>query len=282
VFGITIDSAGNMTAAQNAVRAWNEAECVTSFDAKSDLSDVRIWEEQEGLFLDDSPSDDSILAHLAVRDSLAPRQTSTPSEQGTCKTIRVQRGDSCGALAKRCKIAPSDFAKYNPDKDPCSTLTLTPGQSVCCSPGRLPDIRPLLNKDGTCATHLIKPGNDCTFLAGSNGLTRKDIEEFNNGTTWGWYGCDKLIPGTYICLSEGDPPMPFPIPNAWCGPTKRGSKPPSKGQELKDLNPCPLNACCNIWGQCGVSGDFVSQSPPPKRTPFHPCFVEISREPKSV
>ncbi|KAL4947832.1 hypothetical protein BDW69DRAFT_177628 [Aspergillus filifer] len=22
------------------------------------------------------------------------------------------------------------------------------------------------------------------------------------------------------------------------------------------MNPCPLNACCNIWGQCGITKDF--------------------------
>jgi hypothetical protein len=25
---------------------------------------------------------------------------------------------------------------------------------------------------------------------------------------------------------------------------------------ISDLNPCPLNACCNIWGQCGITKEF--------------------------
>lgn len=52
--------------------------------------------------------------------------------------------------------------------------------------------------------------------------------------------------------------MPYPILNAVCGPSKPGSKLPTGNQELKDLNPCPLNACCNVWGQCGISGEFCA------------------------
>ncbi|KAL8366609.1 hypothetical protein RB595_010461 [Gaeumannomyces hyphopodioides] len=41
-----------------------------------------------------------------------------------------------------------------------------------------------------------------------------------------------------------------------CGPQKPDTKPPTDGSKIADLNPCPLNACCNIWGQCGVTRDF--------------------------
>ncbi|RYO82101.1 hypothetical protein DL762_006788 [Monosporascus cannonballus] len=59
-----------------------------------------------------------------------------------------------------------------------------------------------------------------------------------------------------MCLSKGKPPFPAPIANAVCGPQKPGSKPPTDGSNIADLNPCPLNACCSIWGQCGVTKDF--------------------------
>lgn len=41
--------------------------------------------------------------------------------------------------------------------------------------------------------------------------------------------------------------MPNTISNAVCGPQKpngeaRGTK------KLADMNPCPLNVCCNVWG----------------------------------
>ncbi|KAK8146893.1 hypothetical protein G3M48_002468 [Beauveria asiatica] len=54
--------------------------------------------------------------------------------------------------------------------------------------------------------------------------------------------------------------MPEPVYNAVCGPTVPGSKRPSKGSDLSKLNPCPLKACCNVWGQCGLSDDFCVES----------------------
>lgn len=57
--------------------------------------------------------------------------------------------------------------------------------------------------------------------------------------------------------------MPASIPNAVCGPQKPGTSPPAAGVDIASLNPCPLNACCDIYGQCGTTPDFctISQSP---------------------
>ncbi|KAL1614507.1 hypothetical protein SLS54_009680 [Diplodia seriata] len=52
--------------------------------------------------------------------------------------------------------------------------------------------------------------------------------------------------------------MPQAIDNAVCGPLKPGSQPPTDGQTLADLNPCPLNACCTTWGQCGITPEFCN------------------------
>lgn len=30
---------------------------------------------------------------------------------------------------------------------------------------------------------------------------------------------------------------------------------------LANLNPCLLNACCDIWGQCGIISDFCTAAP---------------------
>ncbi|KAF2275938.1 glycoside hydrolase [Westerdykella ornata] len=54
--------------------------------------------------------------------------------------------------------------------------------------------------------------------------------------------------------------MPAPIENAVCGPQKPGTPKPPTGTNLADLNPCPLNACCNVWGQCGTTADFCTKS----------------------
>lgn len=140
---------------------------------------------------------------------------------------------------------------------------------VCCTKGDLPDIRPKPNPDGSCAAYLVVPDDNCAKLAAKNGLELEDIEKFNNGTgrTWGWTGCQTLMAGVNICLSDGDPPMPAPVANAVCGPTKPGSKPPAAGKKLEDVNPCPLNACCNIWGQCGISGEFCVKKTGPSGNP---------------
>lgn len=51
-----------------------------------------------------------------------------------------------------------------------------------------------------------------------------------------------------ICVSKGDPPMPSVLQNAVCGPQKAGTERPDNWDDIESLNPCPLNACCNIWG----------------------------------
>ncbi|KAL2016189.1 hypothetical protein VTK56DRAFT_4078 [Thermocarpiscus australiensis] len=50
--------------------------------------------------------------------------------------------------------------------------------------------------------------------------------------------------------------MPAIVSNAVCGPQKPGTMRPASGTDISSLNPCPLNACCDIWGQCGVTAEF--------------------------
>ncbi|KAH6853073.1 glycoside hydrolase superfamily, partial [Chaetomium sp. MPI-CAGE-AT-0009] len=73
------------------------------------------------------------------------------------------------------------------------------------------------------------------------------INELNKNT-WGWAGCSAIQPDQKICLSTGSPPMPAAMTGA-------------RGVALKDLNPCPLNVCCNVWGQCGTTEDFCTEAP---------------------
>lgn len=42
--------------------------------------------------------------------------------------------------------------------------------------------------------------------------------------------------------------MPSIMKNAVCGPQKPGTKRPGKWGDIESLNPCPLNACCDVWG----------------------------------
>ncbi|KAL7782928.1 glycoside hydrolase family 18 protein [Trichoderma ceciliae] len=174
-----------------------------------------------------------------------------------CSYILVQSGDSCARLATRCGITPANFTKYNPSSTICSTLQ--PKQPVCCSAGTLPNLAPQPSPNGTCATYTVKSGDYCDLIALNNYITTTKIESWNK-QTWGWTGCSGLQLGMAICLSTGSPPMPAPVKGTVCGPQVAGSKPPSNWSQIGSLNPCPLNACCNIWGQCGITPDFCTPS----------------------
>ena len=61
--------------------------------------------------------------------------------------------------------------------------------------------------------------------------------------------------------------MPAPVSNAVCGPTVPGTEQPTNGTALADLNPCPLNACCDIWGQCGITAEYCTNVTGPTGNP---------------
>ncbi|KAL0940177.1 chitinase [Colletotrichum truncatum] len=184
--------------------------------------------------------------------------TPQPNPDGSCRTQKVDDGDDCGKLVTRCGggLTAAQFYQYNTKSNLCATLQ--PGQHVCCTPGKLPDLRPKQNPNGSCFAYQIKGGDFCAKVAAANGLTVDELEKMNK-ETWGWNGCDNgFWPDNWICLSEGTPPFPAPIANAVCGPQKLGSVQPS-GSTSRDwakMNPCLLNSCCNIWGQCGTTEDF--------------------------
>jgi hypothetical protein len=177
------------------------------------------------------------------------------NSDGTCKTKSVVAGDDCTSMATKCGLKVADFtALHSGDKNFCALIA---GQPVCCTHGKLPDITPKPNKDGSCSVYTIKPDDDCKTIAASHGLTEEKIEDFNK-KTWGWNGCNPLYRGAQICLSTGSPPFPASVPNAVCGPQAPGTKKPASGtsDDWAKLNPCPLNVCCNVWGQCGTTDDF--------------------------
>ncbi|KAM5435297.1 hypothetical protein MferCBS31731_006262 [Microsporum ferrugineum] len=247
-FGIIAASNKSLSTAQAAVKQWANATCVdtSSYTESSTLNGtvIRIRKPVPVLV----PSN-TTTTNLTTRAMHMPALNA----RGDCRAIGVISGDSCGALATRCGISPSDFTKYNNNPKLCSSLT--PGQHVCCSSGTLPDFRPKPNSDGSCAVYETKSGDNCATIAAANSLKKEDLETLNK-RTWGWAGCDSLWVGVKMCLSKGDPPMPAPIANAICGPQKPGTPTPPKGTNISELNPCPLNTCCNIWGQCGTTEDF--------------------------
>ncbi|CAK7212940.1 hypothetical protein SCUCBS95973_001630 [Sporothrix curviconia] len=180
------------------------------------------------------------------------------AKRADCTTVQVVSGDSCASLATKCGISAADFTTYNPSSTLCSSLT--PGQHVCCSAGTLPDFAPQPNADGSCYAYTVVANDNCAGLAATYDLTTAEIEAYNN-QTWGWSGCSNVLLGAVICLSTGSPPMPAAVANAECGPQVPGTVAgPGGTYNLSGLNPCPLNACCDIWGECGITADFCTDT----------------------
>ncbi|KXJ87032.1 hypothetical protein Micbo1qcDRAFT_125215 [Microdochium bolleyi] len=267
VLGLAINTrtTGNpFTFVQDALVSWYEARCVEDSTLMSAQvqGPLRIMESEFVL-----NNNNGTLANTttAGNNSSSLQQTQPLDKRADCRTEIVYGGDLCPALAQRCNIGLTALNSFNKNKkDFCNTLQI--GQRVCCSSGSLPDIRPEPEVKGECRSIVIQGGETCAVLSAKYNIDKEDIEKWNNKSnsypgTWGWLGCGKVMAGTKICLSEGDPPMPASITNAQCGPMVPGSKRPSAGTALADINPCPLNACCNIHGQCGINQDFCTEKP---------------------
>lgn len=243
IFGVMATSNGTFTPIQDAIKNWANATCL-SFSGSTNFP---------GQAMFTTP----LLHTNHTTNSTVRAQELHARADGECRTVQVDPGNGCADLATTCGISPADFTKVNPGSDFCSTLR--PKQHVCCSSGDLPDFRPQPNEDGSCNSYPVQANDNCDNLAAEYSLTRQDLEDFNENI-WGWNGCKLLFKDTVMCLSKGTPSFPSPIANAVRGPQKPGSKPPTDGSDIADLNPCPLNACCNIWGQCGITKDFCTDT----------------------
>lgn len=240
-FGVFVDTTGNLTAVQQAIRDWNSAKCLKDSDFTSDFPQLPLRMKKTPKGVVQNPSNSTKSDHVKREE---------------CKVTVVSSGDTCTSVATKCGISLEEFKKYNPSEGLCSPLKV--GLHVCCSAGTLPDYSPKPNADGTCASYLVKLGDDCSTLSTSNGISEQDIENWNKNT-WGWTGCGNLPAKTQICLSSGNPPLPFTLNNAVCGPQVNGTEMPKNGS-LASLNPCPLNACCDTFGQCGITDEFCTIS----------------------
>jgi hypothetical protein len=228
ILGIAIDTTANLAALQKTALAWSQGSCAADEDLKAagDLPKVNIPEVARG------PQESSI------------------EKRATCRPLRIVAGDSCASLASRCGISASDFYKYNPKTNLCSTLM--PDDYVCCSEGdpyKPPTPKP--GADGTCATHLIRAGDTCSSLSKRYNVAIADLEKWNKGRTWAWTDCAGMLLGYNMCVSDGYTPLPPPQAGTACGPLVPGTQWENRSVSLADLNPCPLKACCSNWGFCG-------------------------------
>ncbi|KFY44460.1 hypothetical protein V495_03438 [Pseudogymnoascus sp. VKM F-4514 (FW-929)] len=228
-----------LAAVQKAVVGWSKAECAEGFGS-SLKTNTKVLQQRVSTL----PARNLIDA----RGNLAGR--------AECKTTTVAQNDDCTKLAGKCGITPAAFTALHKD-DPKLCGSLQAGQKVCCTTGTLPDLKPKPNADGSCHVYVVQADDTCKKLAIAYQLTEEAIEGFNK-ETWGWPGCGDMQRESSICLSTGEPPFPAPVGGNVCGPQVPGTKKPAKGIKYATLNPCPLNACCNIWGQCGIDADFCT------------------------
>ncbi|KAK4156324.1 hypothetical protein C8A00DRAFT_41196 [Chaetomidium leptoderma] len=268
VFGIAIDTTGDLAALQRTALAWSKGICagvVDGSDLKSagNLEGVKLFEiavaptadGNNGTLGAGNNSTSPMMARFSRKSWSRGREMAQMDKRATCRYLQVVPGDGCGALVSRCGISAADFYKYNPNINLCASLM--PGDYVCCSTGdpyTPPSPKP--NPDGTCATHLIQNGDSCEALAKRYHVTITNLESWNKGKTWAWTECRDMLLGYNMCVSDGYAPLPPPQEGASCGPLVPGTQLPADRTKdpafsLADLNPCALKACCSNWGFCG-------------------------------
>jgi LysM domain-containing protein len=237
IFGFMATSNTTFTPVQDALKSWSNATCL-SFNNATNITGPAFLTTPSVISANATNSTSSLVSKRTWAGRLVRR--------ADCTTVQVASGDSCYSLSVKCSISPADFTTYNPDPNLCATLQ--PLQHVCCSPGTLPNFAPQPNPDGSCATYTVQSGDYCGAIAAANSISIDQLNDFNSNT-WAWNGCSELWVGTIICLSSGTSPMPAPVANALCGPQVPGTTTPPSGTDISTLNPCPLNACCDVWGQ---------------------------------
>ncbi|KAJ5710402.1 glycoside hydrolase [Penicillium malachiteum] len=245
--GIMIDSTSEgLPAAQAAVREWRNDSWLTSYDTTS-WKNLTYFVPVQPHRKSNSTGFFSNYQRRAMGRTLLPRDT-------TCTAMQVVANDNCTTVAAECGNTLDELETYNPST--CSS-PLKISQYICCTDGSLPDYAPSPDADGDCYSYTVQEGDTCSALAATYTITVDDIESYNNDT-WGWMGNDDLLANENICLSSGWPPMPATISNAVCGPQVNGTVSVTHRADLSTLNECPLNACCDIWGQCGITADFCT------------------------
>ncbi|PYH71903.1 glycoside hydrolase, partial [Aspergillus vadensis CBS 113365] len=252
--GVALDLNGDIPTIQKYVQSWHAGKCGSGFDKNITGSASLAFQGRH------SEGNGTHSTHFRVsRGSHGHRVTHFHQRKdATCTYRQVVSGDTCDQLISDCGITSTEFYDYNTASDLCTGLI--PGQYVCCSSGSLPDFSPSAYSNGTCYTYSVQSGDSCSSLASTYSLTEAKIESYNN-ETWAWYGCGNLQAGQNICLSTGNPPYPLPIANAECGPQVAGTIFNStKSTDWESYNPCPLNACCDAFGQCGITPVYCNRT----------------------
>ncbi|OJJ98253.1 hypothetical protein ASPACDRAFT_1889517 [Aspergillus aculeatus ATCC 16872] len=225
--GLAISTQADLPAVQQLVKTWSDGNCISGFDSETEVQTTLMLQNKT------SSSPNTVVSRSVPRSGLGSRAD-------TCSTVQVVSGDTCTTLVTECGITATEFYEYNTASDLCSTLAVGHIQQ-----------RNMLHISGRIRRYLLLDRRVYS-------LTTDKINSYNNNT-WGWLGCDDLQAGENICLSDGDPPFPAPVANAVCGPQVAGTTANGTSYDKwAELNPCPLNACCDVWGECGTTPDFCT------------------------
>lgn len=196
IFGLIAASTADFSTVHNAVGRWSNGTCVdtSSYVETRDLNATSIAFVKPEVA--PNPSNSTAFSNSTAIGGRWRRASE-------CRTVTVDDNDDCGKLVTRCGggLTAANFYKYNPKSNLCSTLQ--PGQRVCCTEGELSDIRPKQNADGSCFAYQIKPDDNCNKVATANGLSAKDLEEFNKET---WGTCHLV----FVTLARARAPLPYP------------------------------------------------------------------------
>ncbi|KAJ2432129.1 hypothetical protein GGF41_000189 [Coemansia sp. RSA 2531] len=120
--GVIIDASGNKEAVRQAIQQWSMGKCWNVKNGESTLSKKDLW------FFD-----------------YADRKNGDPSGDpnlGTCNYKTVASGDD---MKVKCGVTGDALQLYNPGVD---LFKLQVGQILCCSAGKLPNLKPNPNPDG--------------------------------------------------------------------------------------------------------------------------------------
>ncbi|KAI9163903.1 Killer toxin subunits alpha/beta [Paramyrothecium foliicola] len=148
VFGIAIDTNGDLSAVQDAALSWSQGKCVSGGENMrpfSDGLDFKLFDVAEASTKlenssvpegNDARSPDSAKRGKRFNVKRAPSRNA----DGTCATHIIQNGDTCSALAERHGITVADLERFNQGKTwawtECKDMLL--GYNMCLSEGNAP------------------------------------------------------------------------------------------------------------------------------------------------
>lgn len=258
--GISVDTSGGETglaSVQDAVSSWSRGNCAPALEI-SDSIPVSIWAARGADLGSETRS-----AGITKSSASAIRSASTSSQSSATETKSASTASRSSAITNESLtttsaklISGGESSAAAPTTEPSQTTNSISTASDPTAGTLRRREPPTRNSDGSCAFYYVNQGETCDSIAEAHDLEADDITKFNEGKTWGFKECQGMPYDIFICLSEGDPPLPPPVEGVQCGPQVPGTRQPTDGTPLAELNPCPLNVCCSQFGYCGTTDEF--------------------------